>query len=391
MKINLDEKTLTASENEAFSIITERVDDVPLLIAMMIKMGIPEILDKYIPSRWNKKNLSWGWTVTVWLAYILSEGDHRKVSMEAYVLGMKNTLISLTGQPIKPLDFSDDRLSHLLTHLSKPKYWHKIEAEMNTRCIEVYELPQETVRCDATTVSGYHTVNDDGIMQFGHSKDDPNRPQLKIMTGALDPLAMPLATDTVSGEQSDDGLYIPIIERVHASLNKSGLLFVGDCKMSALATRIYIALHNHFYLSPLALVGKTASSMDAWIDKGIEIDAQGKLEEVFRENDRGETVLAARGYEFERELLISGEEGDSVTQKERVLILHSPNHAEQQARGLEKRIENAQQKLAALTPAKGRGKRQITEEEILNAAIEKILKNHRVESVLEVSYEKQVE
>ena len=64
------------------------------------------------------------------------------------------------------------------------------------------------MRCDATTVSGDHDVTEGGLWQFGHSKDDPSRPQIKVMTGALDPLGMPLATDVLSGERADDGLYI---------------------------------------------------------------------------------------------------------------------------------------------------------------------------------------
>ena len=35
-------------------------------------------------------------------------------------------------------------------------------------------------------------------MQFGQSKDDPTRPQLKVMMGSLAPLGMPLSTDVVS-------------------------------------------------------------------------------------------------------------------------------------------------------------------------------------------------
>src|SRR5215813_9252887 len=42
-------------------------------------------------------------------------------------------------------------------------------------------------------------------------KDDPTRPQIKVMMGSLDPLGMPLSTDVLSGERADDGLYIPII------------------------------------------------------------------------------------------------------------------------------------------------------------------------------------
>jgi transposase len=132
-------------------------------------------------------------------------------------------------------------LSHLLKHLSKPAYWHQIERDLNARSIEVYALPQDVIRCDATTVSGDHEVTEGGLLQFGHSKDDPTRPQIKVMMGSLDPLGMPLATDVLSGERADDGLYLPIIERIRTGLKTPGLLFVGDCKMSALETRAYLA------------------------------------------------------------------------------------------------------------------------------------------------------
>ncbi|MCW5211525.1 hypothetical protein VU04_01270 [Desulfobulbus sp. TB] len=55
------------------------------------------------------------------------------------------------------------------------------------------------------------------------------------------------------------------------------------------------------------------------------------------------------------------------------------------------RLEKAQLKLNALTPPRSRGKRQITEESVLQEKIEKILKTHRVEGLLTVEYEKQVE
>ena len=52
--------------------------------------------------------------MVIWLAYILSEGDHRKIYMEAYVAGRQNTLTELTGQDIDSNDFADDRLSNTL-------------------------------------------------------------------------------------------------------------------------------------------------------------------------------------------------------------------------------------------------------------------------------------
>src|SRR5713101_6730028 len=388
MRIQLRQQAEELLGKSELVIIAERVDDVALLIGQMITMGLPEVLDRHIPRHWKQRGLSWGWTAVLWLAHILTEGDHRKVSVEVYIKGMQHTLSRLTAQVIEPLDFSDDRLSHLLTHLSKPKYWHQIERDLNERSIEVYALPQDVIRCDATTVSGAHEVTAGGLLQFGHSKDDPTRPQIKVMMGSLDPLGMPLATDVLSGERADDGLYTSLMERIRTGLKTTGLLFVGDCKMRALETRVSIAGHHDFYLSPLPLTGATAESMEAWISEGVAQGEAGELEQIFRTNDRGHEVLAAEGYEFERSCCAKGSHEGWT---ERVVVVRSPMHANHQAVGLDKRLTHAETTLAALTPPRGRGKRQITDEATLLEAIDIVLKNHRVEGLLSVAWEKQVE
>ncbi len=391
MRVQLAQQAKEILGQSDLVMITERVDDVALLIGQMVKMGLPEVLDRHIPRHWTQRGLSWGWTAVIWLASIVTEGDHRKVSVETYLKGMHHTLRHLTAQVIEPLDFSDDRLSHLLKHLSKPAYWHPIEHDLNARSIEVYALPQDVIRCDATTVSGAHEVTAEGLLQFGHSKDDPTRPQIKVMMGSLDPLGMPLSTDVLSGERADDGLYIPIIERIRNGLKTTGLLFVGDCKMSALETRAYLAKHQDFYLSPLPLTGATAEAMAAWITEGATKDTTGELERIVRINDRGHEVLAAEGYEFERTCYAPGRAVDAPAWSERVLVVRSPMHADQQAAGLEKRLCHAETKLAALTPPRGRGKRQITDEAALLEAIALVLQEHRVDGLLSVAWEKQVE
>ena len=122
-----------------------------------------------------------------------------------------------------------NRLSVLARYLSKDKYWTAIEQSVSKNTIDVHELNTDVIRVDATTVSGFHETAEGELFQFGHSKDDPNRPQIKIMTGSLDPLGMPLASDVVSGEKADDGLYSPIVGRLAAMLGKKkGLLYVGE-------------------------------------------------------------------------------------------------------------------------------------------------------------------
>src|SRR5216683_6489052 len=385
MRVQLAQQAREILGQSDLVIITERVDDVALLIGQMITMGLPEVLDRHIPHHGKQRGLSGGWTAVIWLAHILTEGDHRKVSVEAYIKGMHHTLSHLTTQVIPPLDFRDDRLGPLLTHWSKPQYWHQIERAFNARSLEVYALPQDMIRCEATTVSGAHEVTAKGLLQFGQSKEDPTRPPIKVMMGSLDPLGMPLATDVLSGERADDGLDIPVIDRIRRGLNASGLLCVGDCKMSALDTRAHMAGHQHVSLAPFPFTGATAAAMETWITAGVAQGEAGALERIFRTNDRGHEVLAAEGSEVER---TCGVPGGTEAWTERVLGLRSPRPAQQQAVGVEARLGYAEKKLAALTPPRGRGKRQITDEATLVEAMDTVLKDHRVHGLLSVAWEK---
>jgi len=55
--------------------------------------------------------------------------------------------------------------------------------------------------------------------------------QVKVMVAALDPLGLPLVTEVVAGNQADDPLYVPAVDRVLQIIEGVGLLFVGDCKI----------------------------------------------------------------------------------------------------------------------------------------------------------------
>jgi transposase len=57
------------------------------------------------------------------------------------------------------------------------------------------------------------------------------------MAAAAEPTGQWIACDVVSGEQADDPLYTPLIQRVREIIGRRGVLYTGDCKMAALATR----------------------------------------------------------------------------------------------------------------------------------------------------------
>jgi transposase len=370
------------------TLTTERIDDFVLLIHVMLRLSLPEILDRHIPRHWLQEGLSWGWVATIWLAHIVSQGDHRKLTVRDWVRQAHDTLERVSGQSIRDTDFTDDRLTIVLRELSKPAYWHAIERDVGQNTLRVYDLEQKRARIDATTVSGYHRGGEDSLFQWGKSKDNPSLLQVKVMQGVLDPLGLPVATDVVSGEQADDGLYIPIIERMLTILTQTGLLFVGDCKLSALATRAYIRLRGHHYLAPLALVGETATEMRAWVQAGL--DGKQTLTPIPLVDEKGQARPEVKGYETSR--TCTAQVAVQVLEwTERVFVVYSESYAQAQARGLERRLATATAKLKALTPPRGRGKRQIKDEAHLVQAAQAILQAQRVEGLLSYTFERQEE
>jgi transposase len=373
--------------NTELTITTERIDDFPLLLAVMQRLGLPEILDRHLKLHGSHKGLSWGWIGVIWLAHILSQGDHRKLPVQAWVRQAQETIVRITGQSeLTELDFTDDRLTKLLTRLSQPVLWQAIEQELGANLIRVYALPTQRVRLDATTVSGYHADATSALFQFGHSKDDPTLRQVKVMLAALDPLGMPLVTEVVAGDGADDPLYAPAIARVLAIINVAGLLFVGDCKMSAVATRAYVQSLGHFYLCPLAQTGNTPSEMAQWI---AAANAQPEaLQTLHITAADGSKQLLAQGRTFERQLQVTTATGGQAW-TERVLLVRMEGLRQRQLTSLNERLTKATTQLLALTPAPGRGKRQIQTEADLVTAATAILQRNEVEGLLTYTFERQ--
>ena len=223
---------------ETLTIRSERVDDIPLLVAQLDRMGVQPLLDEHFPTHGNWVGLSLGWVTVVWLTHILSEADHRLNHVEPWAEQRLHTLRGCTGQRVDPLDLSDDRLAAVLEALSDDTRWQAFEGAWTQPLLRVYDLQPERVRLDTTTASGYWRVTEEGLLQCGHSKDHrPDLPQVKVMLSVLDPLGLPVATDVVPGQRADDPLYIPAIARVRESVGRCGLLYVGDGKMGALETR----------------------------------------------------------------------------------------------------------------------------------------------------------
>ena len=184
--------------------------------------------------------------------------------VEPWAAQRLTTLAAGVGQPVRALDFSDDRLGAILDALSEDEQWESCEQALNAQTLRVYDLQPQRARLDSTTVKSYGTVTPEGLLQLGHSKDHrPDLPPVKINLSVLDPLGLPLTATVVSGERADDPLYVPEIQRVQASVGRRGVTYVGDCKMAALQTRAMVAASGDYYLGPLSSTQLPATELAA--------------------------------------------------------------------------------------------------------------------------------
>ena len=146
-----------------------------------------------------------------WLTHTqsVSAADHRLNQVQDWATQRLSILRDCLGTELRVLEFTDDRLAIGLDLLSDDQVWVQFDAALNQRTLQVYDLTPWCVRIDGSMASGYWRVTEEGLFQFGHSKDHrPDLPQVKVVLATLDPLGLPVATQVVSGGKADDPLYI---------------------------------------------------------------------------------------------------------------------------------------------------------------------------------------
>ena len=375
----------------------ERVDSIPVVLAILMQMGVQVIIDERCTPHRNRRGLSVGWLATIFLTYILTEADHRMCPVQKWVAKHRYTLERLTGQTIRPTDFTDDRLGDVLRYLSEDELWQRVEQDLSQRTIRVYRLETTgPVRLDSTVGGVSHDEKKHSLFKLGRNKSGGFEVQFKLMLGTLDPLGMPLASDVVAGSAADDPLYVPLYQRIRETLGKRGLLYIGDCKMGALETRAVFVDGDDFYLLPLAMTGDVPALLNEQLDKVLAGDVE--LTPIYLPedlptdpNEEPDPELAiAEGFEITRQQEATLEDGTVVTWQERLLIIRSKALAEMKTQALDKRLDKAEAEILTLTPSPGRGKRQFDDPIALQQAIDGISTHYKVADFLEIEVERQV-
>ena len=363
---------------------TERVDDIPLIKAEFAKSDLTNLLESYFPDHGNWKGISGGKVTVGFLIYILSCSDHRISHVETWAAQRLTTLKYCLNSPdLTCKDFTDDKLGSLLDRFSDDEKWAAFEKAHNQRLINVYNLAvhSEAIRLDAMITQSHRTA--EGDFQFGHSKQHrSDLPQLKTMVATLDPLAMPLFSVTVSGNTSDDVLYLPVIKELMVSLTLFHQLFVGDAKMGSLETRSFLQLNNQYYLVPLSKKQCTPAQLAEYLAK-----KPVRLTQITTKDKDDKVILKAQAFEVTEQIEVPE---NGICWKERRIIVYSPAYAKRQRISFETRLAKAQDELNLLLDAK-QGRKKLTTKAQVLASVTQILTKHKVNDFLEVAIDEQIE
>ncbi len=264
----------------------ERVDTIPPILAWLEKTGIRETIDAVFPAHRNWNGSDFGQLAVLFATYVLHNLTHRLYGMEPWLNAHKAVIGQAIGWRIGEKDATDDRLGGMLDVFGEND--DKIflfQLQTGRRIVGACELPTETARCDTTSYSVFHESSDspDGILYFGHSKDNrPDLLQFKQGLGVLDPAGIPSVSDTLPGNRADDQCYAPAWRRMAETVGKPDFLFIADRKAASMQSRATIDRDGGRYLFPLPMTGETPTLL-----KELVLGPPAKLRDIVLEPKAG--------------------------------------------------------------------------------------------------------
>ena len=169
-------------------IITERVDDMPLRLEQMQRLGLPTWCDTPCPTHGPWTGLSLGWVSTIWLSAMVSRGDHRRVPVEPWGAQRLWTLGGTTGPAGTRVDGTADRRASVWRRVRNAERWSACAAALQPPTVrgEARATARGPVESPSARVEA--TGNDHGLCQGGHRKEErPALPQGTVRPAVVAP------------------------------------------------------------------------------------------------------------------------------------------------------------------------------------------------------------
>jgi transposase len=349
---------------------SEAVDDIPLLIAHIQRVGIQRLIDAHFPS--PAGGLSLGWVAVLWLAHILSQSGRHIPHLRAWVASHPETLQWLIAQPVRQIDISEGRLRDLLRVLDDDAIWPTFEAALNQHILRVHRLQPERVRLTHSVGLWYITA--DGTLQFDQSRRWwPGALQVQITLATLDPIGLPAMVWMEPALSLSNGATEPMlnaIRQTRVALPNRSIVFIGNSEISPVHVRAAIHEGNDTYLYLLP-----------------PEEALNELQRVVGDAIPVETD--ANTYEYSQSVCVE-QDDRRIEWTERHVLVRSHRQTHDQESELMGRIARAQRELLGLNERK-RGKRRPQTMAAMHDAVDGILAEYGVTGLITPHFDEMVD
>src|SRR4030095_14175864 len=96
--------------SKQITITHERPDDIPVIIAFLLKRRVAELIEKHFSTNGHWTGVSLGHMVVGWWTFIVSEGDPRLSHVEPWGAAHQPTLSRSLGQEARPREYTRVRV-----------------------------------------------------------------------------------------------------------------------------------------------------------------------------------------------------------------------------------------------------------------------------------------
>jgi transposase len=363
----------------------ERVDDIPLLLEWLNRMGIREKIDSHWNPHGNWDGLTYGQLAQLFITYMLHSLNHRLYQMEQWVGDHQTVIERVTGWELTKKDATDDRLGIMLQVLGADDSNRiAFQQNMGQHLIHAYSLPTDVARYDTTSFSVHHgPAGTEDLLRFGHSKDHrPDLLQFKQGLGTLDPAGIPLWSETLPGNTADDTLYVTAWRELAKTIGHVKFVYVADCKAAALSTRATIDREGGSYLFPLPMTGETPDKL-----RRLALNPSQKPRPIRIEKlDKGELkeMQIGQGFSILETLSAQTEDGHTHSWKEQWFVVQSHTYANTQKKACLSRLEKAEAELERLKPKKNESAEQFRQR------AEKILQHRKCKDLIHLDLQETI-
>jgi len=255
-----------------FTLESRRLGALPLVAHFAGRMGLPGLLDRWVPPDDARLALDPATVLGAVVANLSTE--HRPLyALGEWAAQFEPGLLGLAAGQAGLLN--DDRAGRMLDRLFAADRGSLL-TELMTGVIREFEIDCSRLHNDSTSVSVHGSYQAAGggemagvptaAITFGHSKD--HRPDLKqlvfILTVSGDH-AVPVIYRLADGNTSDDPTHIPTWDKLADLTGHTDFLYVADCKLAGGEAMRHIDRRSGRFITVLPRSRKEDAAFRAWM------------------------------------------------------------------------------------------------------------------------------